>query len=52
MRGKYAADISSIREARERIKLLIHKTPILSSETLNAVAGRRLFFKCEFFQKG
>ncbi|XP_040986455.1 serine racemase isoform X3 [Juglans microcarpa x Juglans regia] len=52
MRGKYVADISSIREAQERIKSFIHKTPVLSSETLNAVAGRRLFFKCEFFQKG
>ncbi|KAG6688667.1 hypothetical protein I3843_11G133500 [Carya illinoinensis] len=51
-RGKYVADISSIREAQERIKSFIHKTPVLSSETLNALAGRRLFFKCEFFQKG
>lgn len=52
MRGKYAADISSIREAQARINSFIHKTPVLSSESLNAVSGRQLFFKCECFQKG
>ena len=33
-REKYVADISSIREAEERIKSFIHKTPVLSSESL------------------
>lgn len=51
-REKYVADISSIREAEVRIKSFIHKTPVLSSESLNAVSGRQLFFKCECFQKG
>ncbi|KAH7864481.1 hypothetical protein Vadar_029999 [Vaccinium darrowii] len=49
---KYAADISSIREAQVRISSFIHRTPVISSETLNAIAGRNLFFKCECFQKG
>ncbi|XP_008238865.1 PREDICTED: serine racemase [Prunus mume] len=49
---KYAADISSIREAQARIKPFVHQTPVLSSESLNALAGRQLFFKCECFQKG
>lgn len=49
---KYAADISSIREAHARINPYIHKTPVLSSETLNSVVGRKLYFKCECFQKG
>lgn len=49
---KYAADISSIREAQVRINSFIHKTPVLTSETLNSLAGRGLFFKCECFQKG
>ncbi|XP_057478260.1 serine racemase [Actinidia eriantha] len=48
----YAADISSIREAQVRISSFIHKTPVFSSETINAIAGRKLFFKCECFQKG
>ncbi|KAF3971494.1 hypothetical protein CMV_004917 [Castanea mollissima] len=50
-REKYVADISSIREAEIRIKSFIHKTPVLSSESLNAASGRQLFFKCECFQK-
>ncbi|KAL2544054.1 Serine racemase [Forsythia ovata] len=49
---KYAADISSIREAQERISSLVHRTPVLSSETLNSISGRKLHFKCECFQKG
>ncbi|WCJ26248.1 L-threonine dehydratase catabolic TdcB [Euphorbia peplus] len=49
---KYAADISSIREAQLRIDAFIHKTPVLTSESLNAFSGKKLFFKCECFQKG
>lgn len=49
---KYAANFSSIKEAQKRISLYIHKTPVLSSETLNSMSGRSLFFKCECFQKG
>ncbi|OAY56515.1 serine racemase [Manihot esculenta] len=48
---KYAADISSIREAQVRIKPFIHITPVLTSESLNTMSGRKLFFKCESFQK-
>ncbi|KAI3956449.1 hypothetical protein MKX01_016862 [Papaver californicum] len=50
--GNYAADISSIKEAQQRINSFIHKTSVLSSDTLNSIAGRKLFFKCECFQKG
>lgn len=49
---KYAADIYSIKEAETRINPFIHKTPVLSSEALNAISGKRLSFKCELFQKG
>ncbi|KAL6979595.1 serine racemase [Sarracenia purpurea var. burkii] len=49
---KYAADISSITEAQVRISSFIHRTPVLSSETLNCISGRKLLFKCECFQKG
>nr|XP_016457953.1 PREDICTED: serine racemase-like [Nicotiana tabacum]XP_016457954.1 PREDICTED: serine racemase-like [Nicotiana tabacum]XP_016457955.1 PREDICTED: serine racemase-like [Nicotiana tabacum] len=48
----YAADISSIRGAQVRIEPFVHKTPVLTSETLNSIAGRKLYFKCECFQKG
>lgn len=49
---KYAADISSIMEAYKRIKPYIHRTPVLTSESLDIISRRRLFFKCECFQKG
>ncbi|XP_010255424.1 PREDICTED: serine racemase [Nelumbo nucifera] len=48
----YAADISSIKDAHGRISPFIHRTPVLSSESLNYIAGKKLFFKCECFQKG
>lgn len=50
--NQYAADLSSIKEARQRIKSVAHKTPVISSETLDLMAGRKLLFKCECFQKG
>jgi threonine dehydratase len=41
----------TIQEAHERIKPYIHHTPVLTSESLDDIAGCRLFFKCENFQK-
>jgi len=40
-----------IEEAHERIKPFIHKTPVLTSKTLDQISGAELFFKCENFQK-
>ncbi len=40
-----------ITEAAKRISGLIHRTPVLHSETLNAIFQSSLFFKCENFQK-
>ena len=40
-----------IEEAHERIKPFIHKTPVLTSKTLNSISGTQIFFKCENFQK-
>lgn len=37
--------------AHERIKPYVHRTPVLTSSYLNAMAGAELFFKCENFQK-
>jgi threonine dehydratase len=37
--------------AHERIKPHIHKTPVLTCESINKMAGTELFFKCENFQK-
>jgi threonine dehydratase len=41
----------TIQQAYERIKPYIHHTPVLTSESLDDIAGCRLFFKCENFQK-
>ncbi len=49
--GDYAADLSDIRDARERIQPWANVTPVMTSATLDEMAGRSLFFKCELFQK-
>ncbi len=43
--------LQTIREAHERIGPFIHRTPVLSSSSLDGMAGARMFFKCENFQK-
>jgi len=40
-----------IREAHERIRDKIHRTPVMTSEVLDGLAGNRLYFKCENLQK-
>jgi threonine dehydratase len=40
-----------IQQARERIKGHVHRTPVMTSHTLDAQAGAHLYFKCENFQK-
>jgi threonine dehydratase len=47
----YAADLRSIREAAERIAGFAHRTPVATCATLDLLAGRSLFFKCEHLQK-
>ena len=48
---EYAASIDDVRAAAERIRGVGHRTPVLTSKTLDQMAGRKLFFKCENFQK-
>ncbi len=43
--------LADIRAAHARIADKIHRTPVLTSATLDALCGGRLFFKCENFQK-
>ncbi len=42
---------AEIEAAHERIRPYIHRTPVLTSQTLDRLAGASLFFKCENFQK-
>ncbi|QHJ69435.1 threonine ammonia-lyase [Planococcus halotolerans] len=44
-------NLRDIENAREEIKDIIHKTPLLESELLNAQAGRKIFLKAEHMQK-
>jgi threonine dehydratase len=37
--------------AHERIKSVVHKTPVLSSSSINKILNTELYFKCENFQK-
>ncbi|MGH8261147.1 MAG: pyridoxal-phosphate dependent enzyme [Steroidobacteraceae bacterium] len=40
-----------ILEAHARIRTYIHRTPVMTSASLDALAGASLFFKCENFQR-
>jgi threonine dehydratase len=42
---------AAIAEAHARIAPRIHRTPVLTSASLDALSGARLYFKCENFQK-
>jgi threonine dehydratase len=43
--------IDDIRRAAERIRPYVHRTPVMTCESLNHMAKAFLFFKCENFQK-
>lgn len=44
-------EFSDIVEAHQRIRDKITRTPVLTSESLDSLAGAELFFKCENLQK-
>ena len=46
-----APNLAAIREAHQRIAARIHRTPVLTSSSLNEMAGAEIFFKCENLQK-
>src|SRR6266508_285750 len=43
--------LADIYEAAQRIKPYIHRTPVLTNESLNEKVGAKVFLKCENFQK-
>ncbi|HEY2591997.1 MAG TPA: pyridoxal-phosphate dependent enzyme, partial [Steroidobacteraceae bacterium] len=49
--AEYRLTLEDIREAHARIRPFIHRTPIMTSASLDELAGARLFFKCENFQR-
>lgn len=44
-------DLAAVHAAAERIGHWVRHTPVLTSAALDALAGGRLFFKCESFQR-
>src|SRR5205809_5264003 len=46
-----AVTVDDVRAAAARIAGFAHRTPLATCSTLDQLAGRKLFFKCEQFQK-
>lgn len=46
-----ACSIDDIRAASVRISPHVHRTPVMTSELLNRLAGAQVYFKCENLQK-
>jgi threonine dehydratase len=44
--------LSDIQSAAERTGHIVRRTPVFTSRTFDALAGARVFFKCENFQRG
>lgn len=44
-------DKETLIQVHNRIQPYIHRTPVLSSELINEIAGANIYFKCENFQK-
>jgi len=42
---------ADVQEAAQRLQGHAHRTPVLTSRTLNALAGAEVFLKCENFQR-
>lgn len=51
LNGMTVPTFDDVKEAHERIKPHIHRTPVLTSSYLDGLTGAQLFFKCENFQK-
>lgn len=43
--------LEDIETAHKRIAPYIHRTPVLTSKSINEIAGSEIYFKCENFQK-
>lgn len=46
-----AIDYADVESAHARLQGVAHRTPVMTSQTADALTGARLFFKCENFQR-
>ncbi len=51
MTAPYQVGFDEIRSAAERLQGVAHKTPVLTSKTVDAHVGACVYFKCENFQR-
>ncbi|KAM9615452.1 serine racemase isoform 2-T2 [Morphnus guianensis] len=51
MAGPPRLALAEVRAAEERLRDRLHRTPLLTSGSLDRLTGRRLLFKCELFQR-
>ncbi|ASZ14995.1 pyridoxal-phosphate dependent enzyme [Chitinophaga pendula] len=43
--------LNDIRQAHDRIRPFIHRTPVMTNTFINELTGAEIYFKCENFQK-
>lgn len=48
---KYLPEFADVLHAHDLIRRFIHKTPVLTSKSINSITGGELYFKCENLQK-
>jgi threonine dehydratase len=46
-----AIDFARVKRAAAALTGVVHRTPVMTCSAIDAIAGRRLYFKCENFQK-
>jgi threonine dehydratase len=48
---KYVLNFEDVLAAKNRIEGYAHKTPVLTSNGINEIVGKKIFFKCENMQR-
>ncbi|MBV9326520.1 MAG: pyridoxal-phosphate dependent enzyme [Chloroflexi bacterium] len=48
----FAIDLDDVRRAAARLRGVAHRTPVVTSRTVDQLVGARVFFKCENLQRG
>ena len=49
---QFAITLSDVRQAAQRLEGIANHTPVVTSRTVDALVGARVFFKCENLQRG
>jgi threonine dehydratase len=49
---RFAISLEDVRAAAEKLRGVANRTPVVTSRTVDALVGARVFFKCENLQRG